>query len=118
MASGGARTESGKTLLQGSSRLLDSVDRRGMILRRCYGGQEDRRWAGGEELRRGQSSPAAVRWGNSGAAQAEVGEEGLGVVPGPEAEPVRCLAGAPVHRSGVAAVAQSGGTAGQRGGGG
>ena len=37
MASGGARSESGKTQLQGSSGLLDSVDRCGMTLRRCYG---------------------------------------------------------------------------------
>ena len=107
MASGGARMESGKKLLQESSVPLDSMDRRGMILRRCYGGQEDRRWAGGEELRRGQSSPAAVRRGNSGAAQAEVGEEGPGEDPGRAAELLRWFAGVGARRCGVAGVEQS-----------
>jgi hypothetical protein len=68
-----------------------------MILQRCYGGQEDRRWAGDEELRRGQSSPAVVRRGNSGAAQAEVGEEGPGEDPGRAAELLRRLVGAGRH---------------------
>ena len=77
-----------------------------MILRRCYGGQEDRRWAGGEELLRGQSSPAAVRRGNSGATQAEVGEEGPGEDPGRAAGLLRWLARAGRARCGWSVVAQ------------
>ena len=80
-------------------------------------GQEDRRWAGSEELWRGQSSPAAVRRGNSGAAQAEVGEKRPGEVPGRAAELLRWFAGIGARRCGMARVEQSfcaGGTMGRR----
>ena len=51
--------------------------------------------------------------GLGGEADAGLGAEGsgLGKDPGVEAESVRCSAGAPVWRSGVAADAQSGGKA-------
>ena len=68
----------------------------------------------GERRRRSTSCSG----GEVGAAHVEKGVAGVGVgeerpeeAPGGEAELVRCPAGAPVWRSGVAAAAQSGGTA-------
>ena len=62
--------------------------------------------------RRRRGSRAALV-GLGGEADAGLGAEGsgLGKDPGVEAESVRCSAGAPVWQSGVAAAAQSGGTA-------
>jgi hypothetical protein len=57
MVSGSAQTESGKKQLQGSSVPLDSVDRHGVFLRRCYWGQGGSGIAGGEELRRQPGLP-------------------------------------------------------------
>ena len=68
----------------------------------------------GERRRRSTSCSG----GEVGAAHVEKGAAGVGVgeerpeeAPGAEEELVRCSAGAPVWRSGVAAAAQSGGTA-------
>jgi hypothetical protein len=57
-----------------------------------------------------------VRRGNSGAARAEVGEEGPGEDPGRAAELLRWFAGVRARRCGVAGVEQSfcaGGTMGE-----
>jgi len=102
---------------EGVSRRLSSTAGCGVVLRGWTVGQGGRRWAGGEELRRGQSSPEAVRRGNSGAAQAEVGEERPGEDPGRAAELLRWFAGVGARRCGVARVEQSfcaGGTMGRR----
>ena len=70
------------------------------------------------EEKAGAKGSTACSGGEVGAAHVEKGVAGVGVgeerpeeAPGGEAELVRCPAGAPVWRSGVAAAAQSGGTA-------
>ena len=106
MASGGAQTESGKTLLHGSSRLLDSVDRRGMILRRCYGGQGGLNRVGGEESRRRRELTVERSRRNSGEAGAGLRGKELGELPGATAKLLRGLARAKRQRSGVLTAAQ------------
>ena len=79
--------------------------------------REGRNVNGGEVIRRQRDSPAVVRRGNSGAAQAEVEEEGPDEDPGRAAELLRWFAGVGARRCGVAGVEQSfcaGGTMGRR----
>ena len=105
-------------LLQGSSGLLDSVDRRGMILRRCYRGQEDRRWDVGEELRRGQSSSAAGPGEIPGEVRVVRGYKLLGRLPGTTTNLLRGLWELAVQWSSVLTAEQRRGEAEQHGGGG
>jgi hypothetical protein len=104
--SGGDGSESGKKLLQRSSRLLDSTGRLVVLLRWRYWGQEGRGTTGGEGSRWRSKIPAATSGAIPAVARAGVAGEGLGKLPGTEAELLRALAGSRAQQGGRSTVGQ------------
>jgi hypothetical protein len=89
-----------------SSGLRISTGRCGVELRRWPRGQEGPGINGGEQLRWCTRLPALCSGRNSGRCRAEVGDGGLGVIPGPEAKLRWWVAGPGTQRGGGFTAAQ------------
>jgi hypothetical protein len=92
--------------MQACARLRDSKVRLKVLLWMCGRGQEGPKHAGGMELRWRSYSSAATSGAIPAVAWARVAGEGLGKLPGTEAELLRGLAGTEVQQGGGSAVVQ------------
>ena len=101
----------------GVRRLRNSLDRLGRGLREGYWGQGDPRCSNGVESPWRNISPAAVVGGNPVQTRLGPGQRNSEKTPGAQAIILRGSLASVVRWGGVAAAAQSGGTAGQLRGG-
>jgi hypothetical protein len=102
--------------MQGVPGLLDSTGRLVVFPRRSYWGQEGRGTTGAKESRWRSKLPAATSGEIPAVARAGVAGEGLGELPGTEAELLRALAGSGAQQGGRSTVGQGalrGGASGQ-----